>query len=134
VLYQWSLSTSQGNGINSAIEDARIRQKAVNDYVFGLLENNPKLIYKFIRGQFLTDGDQGTGIREWHIVNEMKQYSSKEDREHIAAMVSEASSSKELTTPQKEELVEFDRLFNQFVITNSSQRPDQGSTEDLDLS
>lgn len=120
ILYQWSLSISQGReGINRAIKDAQVRQKMVNDYVFNLLKGNPKLIYKFIHGQFLTDGDQGTGVREWHIADEMKQYSRQEDREHIAALTHEALSSKELTTSQKEELVEFNRLFNQFINQNS---------------
>lgn len=119
VLYQWSLSISQGSeGVNRAIEDAQARQKAVNDYVFSLLKGDPKLTYRFIQGQFLTDGDQGTGVREWHIANEMKQYSRKEDREHIVDLTREALASKELTNSQKEELVEFDRLFNQFINAN----------------
>jgi hypothetical protein len=115
VLYQWSLSISQNGMINSMVEDASTRQRAVNSYVFGLLDNNPKLIYQFIRGQFLTDGDQGTGLREWHIVSEFKQYSTEEDRTRITKMVREALSSPALKASQKEELVEFDRLFSQFV-------------------
>ncbi len=122
VLYQWSLSISQGSeGVNRVIEDAQARQAAVNDYVFDLLKGNPKLIYRFIHGQFLTDGDQGTGVHEWHIATEMKQYSRKKDREHIVILTREALSSKELTTSQKEELVEFDRLFNQLIMSNSAQ-------------
>lgn len=120
VLYQWSLSISQSGGINTAIEDAHSRRRAVNDYVFGLLKNNPKLIYEFIRGQFLTDGDQGTGIREWHIAHEFKQYSDEEDRARIISLVRDALSSRSLRASQKEELVEFDRLFNQFITTNPS--------------
>jgi hypothetical protein len=119
VLYQWSLSISQGSeGVNRAIEDAQTRQKAVNEYVFGLLKGNPRLTYKFIHGQFLTDGDRGTGVQEWHIANEMKQYSRQKDWERIATLTREALSSKGLTASQKEELVEFDRLFNKFI--NSS--------------
>lgn len=123
VLYQWSLSISQGSeGVNRALEDAQARQKTVNDYVFGLLKGNPKLIYKFICGQFLTDGDQGTGIRKWHIAHEMKQYSYPEDREHIIDLTREALASNELTTPQREEMVEFDRLFNEFTVANFPHR------------
>jgi hypothetical protein len=119
VLYQWSLSISQGSeGVNRAVGDAQARQKAVNDYVFGLLKGNPKLIYMFICGQFLTDGDQSTGIREWHIAHEMKQYSHQEDREHIIGLAREALASNELTAHQREEMVEFDRLFNQFVVAS----------------
>ena len=123
VLYQWSLSISQGSeGVNRAIEDAQVRQKAVNDYVFDLLKGNPKLIYKFIRGQFLTDGDRGTGVREWHIANEMKQYSREQDYKHIVALTREALSAKGLSSSQKEELVEFDRLFGEFVETAAARR------------
>ncbi len=114
VLYQWSLSISQDGRINSAIPDALLRQRTVNNYVFNLLDNKPKLIYKFINGQFLTDGDQSTGVREWHVDHEMKQYGSKEDSEHIIDLTHKALASKELTASQKEQLVEFERLFSEF--------------------
>lgn len=119
VLYQWSLSISQSGSINSAIEDAENRRRAVNDYVFSLLKNNPKLTYEFILAQFLTDGDQGTSVREWHIEHELKQYSDEEDRARIISLVRDALSSKALSASQKEELVEFDRIFNQLIATGS---------------
>lgn len=115
VLYQWSLSIAQGNGINTGIQDAPVRHRTVNNYVFALLIGDPKQTYQFIRGQFLKEGDQGAELYRWRIGSEIEQYNNTQDREHIITVVRAALSSKALTSSQREELVEFDRVFNHYV-------------------
>jgi hypothetical protein len=114
--YQWSLSISQGDALNTAVPNAVLRHRTVNDYVFSLLKRDNKLIYHFIRMQFWSDNNAWEGeTYKWQVAGKIAQYNNETDRANILAIVAKALSSNKLTNDQRAELKEFERLFNQYV-------------------
>ncbi len=116
VLYQWSLSISQGDvHLNQYVDDAVTRHRQVNDYVFNLLNKDAKLSYTFIREQFWSNDGWANESYRWRIENKIGQYSNDEDRKNILRIADQAISSKVLPSSQMRELEDFKKLFGQFI-------------------
>jgi len=115
VIYQWSMNISQGDILNKAVPDAEARHRMVNDYVFGLLKNDARLTYQFIRRQFWSDDTWNGKAYKWQVTGKVAQYNNEIDRNNIKLIVQAASASKLLTANQRKELEDFEEVFNRFL-------------------
>jgi hypothetical protein len=120
VLYQWSLSISQGS-INTSIPDAPQRHRNANDYVFNILGSDPKLTYRFIRDQFWSNEGWSSEKYQWRIESKIAQYDNKADYENILSVTKRAIAGKRLATTQKSELEEFLGDFQKYITRRSKE-------------
>jgi hypothetical protein len=107
ILYQWSLSISMQGLPNSSVVDAEQRQHHVNDYVFGLLDGNPKQTYDFIYQQFWSNDGWSSESYEWRIESKLGQYNNQRAIDSLTRIASKATRSAHLTRQQQEHMKEF---------------------------
>lgn len=116
VLYQWSLSISQGaTHINQHVPEASQRHRKVNDYVFTILDKDPKMTYSFIRNQFWSNEGWNSEGFSWRIESKIGQYANQEDHKNILSVTNKAVESDALSNLQKSELREFKRVFEEYL-------------------
>ncbi|HEV7453900.1 MAG TPA: hypothetical protein VGO07_01430 [Candidatus Saccharimonadales bacterium] len=122
VLYQWSLSIDASNGnFNKLVPSAHVRHRKVNDYVFSLLDGDPRLTYQFVREQFWSNEGWSSETYEWRIASKIAQYNNPDDISSLLDVVEKAMNGARLSRSQKEELQEFHRLLSQFGERSTSQ-------------
>jgi hypothetical protein len=106
VIYQWALSISTDGKVNNTIEVPfpDLRYTNVNNYVFGILDDDEELAYTFIKKQFWGNDIYDTEDKEkWLIRGNIEPY----ERERLDKLAMNLANNSKLSIRKKNEVRAF---------------------------